>query len=314
MYQGLALSALLFVIVMEALLKEFRVALWWELLYADDVAVIAETKDDLIKRLREWNDNVEKRGMRVNINKTKVIISGERQKVTQKAVRWPSGISARSRHTQHNHFMALWILSGTTRVSRYQKKHSPTHTHRGHQSSYLLSPSTTIPVILPIQSTCFTVFFHNLCPSFLWSTSWPGTLHFILHTFLHPIIIFFSQHMPIYVYETGNSRMSRWTSSIGENLWSWRLPVTCELMHYVFVMPTSLSPQQLTDSQLTFTVKCLRYSFSKWIGSSLSILSSSSTVFYALTYMPGQLVKITDWKQRCRYYAELGPHFRKFLV
>jgi len=36
-------------------------------------------------------------------------------------------------------------------------------------------------------------------PSFLWFTSWPGTLHFkfILHTFLHPIIVFFSQHMPI---------------------------------------------------------------------------------------------------------------------
>jgi len=29
-------------------------------------------------------------------------------------------------HT-HNRFMALWILSGTIRVSRYQKKHSPTH-------------------------------------------------------------------------------------------------------------------------------------------------------------------------------------------
>jgi len=37
-------------------------------------------------------------------------------------------------HT-HNRFTALWILSGTTRVSRYQKKHSPTHTHHGHQSS-----------------------------------------------------------------------------------------------------------------------------------------------------------------------------------
>ena len=37
-------------------------------------------------------------------------------------------------HT-HNHFTSLWNLSGTTRVSRYQKKHSPTHTHRGHQSS-----------------------------------------------------------------------------------------------------------------------------------------------------------------------------------
>jgi len=38
-------------------------------------------------------------------------------------------------HTTHNCFTALSILSGTTRVSRYQKKHSPTHTHRGHQIS-----------------------------------------------------------------------------------------------------------------------------------------------------------------------------------
>jgi len=40
----------------------------------------------------------------------------------------------RHTHTQ-NHNTALWILSGTTRVSRYLKKHSPTHTHRGHQIS-----------------------------------------------------------------------------------------------------------------------------------------------------------------------------------
>jgi len=39
-------------------------------------------------------------------------------------------------HT-HNHFMALWVLSGTTRMSRYQKKHSLTHTYRGHQSSLI---------------------------------------------------------------------------------------------------------------------------------------------------------------------------------
>jgi len=37
-------------------------------------------------------------------------------------------------HT-HNRFTALWNLSGTTQVSRYQKKLSPTHTHCGHQSS-----------------------------------------------------------------------------------------------------------------------------------------------------------------------------------
>jgi len=74
-----------------------------------------------------------------------------------------------------------------------------THSHVSWSSvvPYLLRPSNTIHGILPVQSTCLTVFFHNLSPSFLWSISWPGTLHFILHTFLHPIIVFFSQHMPI---------------------------------------------------------------------------------------------------------------------
>jgi len=81
---------LLFVIVMEALCTEFRVALPWELLYADDLVVIVETENDLNKSLNEWKDNVENRGIRENMNKTKVIISGERQKVMQKAVRVPS--------------------------------------------------------------------------------------------------------------------------------------------------------------------------------------------------------------------------------
>jgi len=49
MHQGSALSPLLFVVVMEAMSREFRVALPWELLYADDLVVIAETEEDLIK-------------------------------------------------------------------------------------------------------------------------------------------------------------------------------------------------------------------------------------------------------------------------
>ena len=57
-HQGSALSPLLFVIVMEAISRELRVALPWELLYADDLAVITETEEELIKRLNEWKDNV----------------------------------------------------------------------------------------------------------------------------------------------------------------------------------------------------------------------------------------------------------------
>jgi len=68
MHQGSGLSPLLFVIVMEAISREFKVAVPLELLYADHLAVIAETEDELNER----KDNVESKGMRVNINKTKV--------------------------------------------------------------------------------------------------------------------------------------------------------------------------------------------------------------------------------------------------
>ena len=76
---------------MEALSREFRVALPWEL-YTDEMVVIVETEDHLNKRLNEWKDNVENRGMRVSMNKTKVMISGEWQKI---AVRWPCGVCGR---------------------------------------------------------------------------------------------------------------------------------------------------------------------------------------------------------------------------
>jgi len=46
----------------------------------------------------------------------------------------------------YNHCTTLWTLSVTTRVSRYRKEHSPTHTYCGHQSS-LISFLLTLPYL-----------------------------------------------------------------------------------------------------------------------------------------------------------------------
>ena len=54
---------------------------------------------------------------------------------------------------------------------------------------YHLPPFTTIHGILFVQFTSLTVLLDNLSPGPLWSSSWPWTLNFILHAFLHPIII-----------------------------------------------------------------------------------------------------------------------------
>ena len=90
MHQGLGLSPLLFVIIIEVISREFRVALPWELLYADDLAVIAETEEELIKRLNEWKENMESKGMRGNMNKTKVIRGRKRQKVPSRGLYRPN--------------------------------------------------------------------------------------------------------------------------------------------------------------------------------------------------------------------------------
>jgi len=75
---------------------------------------------------------------------------------------------------------------------------------------YLLPPSTMIHSILPVQFTCLTVFLHNLSPSPLWSASWSGTLHLILHTFFHPIIVFSLQNMPIPMQPVATPCETQW--------------------------------------------------------------------------------------------------------
>jgi len=74
--------------------------------------VIAEIEDDLTKRLDGWKDNMENRGMRVNMNKIKVMISGERQTVMLKAARWPCGVCGRG--VGNNSFSVLVVRSGYT--------------------------------------------------------------------------------------------------------------------------------------------------------------------------------------------------------
>ena len=98
---------------MEAISREFRVALPLELLCVDDLAQITETEEELIKRLNEWKDNVESKGMRVIVNKTKVMISGERQKVRQKVV--SKGVESAVKLLVAVYYSELVLRNGYTR-------------------------------------------------------------------------------------------------------------------------------------------------------------------------------------------------------
>ena len=53
-HQGSVLSPLLFIIVLEDLSREFREGLPMELLYADDLVLMAESEELLMEKLRKW--------------------------------------------------------------------------------------------------------------------------------------------------------------------------------------------------------------------------------------------------------------------
>ena len=44
-----------------------------ELLYADDLVLVAETEELLMEKLRKWKNGMEAKGLRVNLGKTKVM-------------------------------------------------------------------------------------------------------------------------------------------------------------------------------------------------------------------------------------------------
>ena len=62
--------ALLFVVVLEALSSEFCTGTPWELLYADDLVISAETEEGLKMKLNKWKTEMEAKGLRVNRGKT----------------------------------------------------------------------------------------------------------------------------------------------------------------------------------------------------------------------------------------------------
>ena len=74
-HQGSVLSPLLFIIVLEALSREFRAGLPWEMLYADDLVLIAESLEELEQLYANWKNEMEQKGLRVNVGKTKVMPS-----------------------------------------------------------------------------------------------------------------------------------------------------------------------------------------------------------------------------------------------
>ena len=91
-HQGSVLSPLLFIIVLEALSRDFCSGVPWEDLYADDLVIIAELLEECVRRLLTWKEAMEKKGLRVNAGKTKIMICSTGLDLLQSSGEFPCAV------------------------------------------------------------------------------------------------------------------------------------------------------------------------------------------------------------------------------
>ena len=75
--------------MLEALLREFRTAVPWELLYADDLVLMADTKEECISKLKAWKAGMESKELHVRMKNSKFLVSGDYQDVLQISGKYP---------------------------------------------------------------------------------------------------------------------------------------------------------------------------------------------------------------------------------
>ena len=73
LHQGSALSPFLFAVIMDRLTDEVRKEPPWTILFANDIVICKETREEVERRLESWRYALERRGMKVSRSKTKYL-------------------------------------------------------------------------------------------------------------------------------------------------------------------------------------------------------------------------------------------------
>jgi len=66
-HQGSVFSPLLFITVLKALFRSLRGRLPMELVYPDDLVLLADSENLLVEKIKRWKAGVVDRGVRVNM-------------------------------------------------------------------------------------------------------------------------------------------------------------------------------------------------------------------------------------------------------
>jgi len=73
LHQGSALSPFLFTLVMDELTRGIQDELPWNMLFADDIVLIDETRQGVNDKLEHWRHSLKFRGFRVSRSKTEYL-------------------------------------------------------------------------------------------------------------------------------------------------------------------------------------------------------------------------------------------------
>ena len=80
------------IIVLEALSRDFRVGVPWELFFADDLVIIATSLEECVECVKAWQEGLESKGLHVNMTKTKFMASGLGLDILQDSGKFPCAV------------------------------------------------------------------------------------------------------------------------------------------------------------------------------------------------------------------------------
>ncbi|XP_071695521.1 uncharacterized protein [Rutidosis leptorrhynchoides] len=73
LHQGSALSPILFTLILDELSRVIQEIIPWSQIFADDIMLVADSKEELNRRLKQWREALEQNGVRISRQKTEYL-------------------------------------------------------------------------------------------------------------------------------------------------------------------------------------------------------------------------------------------------
>ena len=83
-----------------------------ELLYADDLVLMAPIMEQLGKRVAEWRSSLLDKGLKVNAGKSKVMIGSSGGKIIVNSGKWPCCVCMKGMQANSTLFSAQYVKNG----------------------------------------------------------------------------------------------------------------------------------------------------------------------------------------------------------